>query len=281
MCVGVGDSERVGIRNVLPDGMDLREFDPEIVMNDPVIVFTDLTHADEVCGKIDAERIIFLCDSEELSAKSNVLLQYPVRALLDRKQLLGGSIEAKLLVPPMIGKPWNLEIDTVLSEDLVSTIIASSTDRDLAFKRIITLFAERCLDAREAASLRLVIEELTTNALVHAFDESDGVRYEPGGFEGMRLDDHVTIDYGLNDENFVLKVKDSAGSLDPAIVRQRLHRQFSGAGLLDTSGRGFFLGFSIATLFAINVDPGRSTEVITIYNRDRGGGNSLLINVKR
>lgn len=272
--------DHADINGLLPDGVDVAELDgAENLASIPRVVFADLLRADEVCAVTDVRHIVFLFDLEELEENSTLLERHKVRALLDRK-LLSNSPMVPLIVNCMIGRSKKLDLADLASESLTRRIIRSSADRDAFSREILGVISGAGIGDREAATLRLVIEELTTNALIHAFDEEKRVRYEPGAFESMNDEDRVMVEYELSDRAFILKVTDSAGSLDPDVVRARLHRQLSGEGLLDTGGRGFFLGFSIGSLFAVNIDPGKSTEVIMVYDRDHcAGGNALLINV--
>jgi len=212
---GVSEVESTAIRALLPEAVGLEALRTDHVSSDPpCVVFADVADAEKACDLVDPRRIVFLCDSDRLALHSDVLLRYPIRVLLDRKQLCHSTV-AGMVLASIVGSDWNFDAGHILDENLVYRKIASNTDRDLFFKKIVTLFAARGLDAREAALLRLVTEELTTNALIHAFEEWGGVRYEPGDFEVMREGHDVSVEYGLNDTVFVLKVTDSAGSLDP------------------------------------------------------------------
>ena len=121
------------------------------------------------------------------------------------------------------------------------------------------------LEAREALAprlntLRMVFEEIASNALYHAYG------YEKFKPVDLKDGERVEISYGSDDSRVGFAVLDNSGRLTKEIVLKKIIRAMSQDGILDTSGRGLFLSRSFSDRFIINIRPGEKTEIIVLNN---------------
>lgn len=140
--------------------------------------------------------------------------------------------------------------------------IRSSEEGRVVRERIIDIFSTTF---GTAGDMRIVLDEIITNAIYHAPDTDDGAEkyrtFSPVMLEG---DEYVYVECGYDQEKYAVSVTDGKGRLTKERVLAKLERQLSGAGVLDNSGRGIHMSRVFADRMIINIDPGRKTEVIVM-----------------
>ena len=131
---------------------------------------------------------------------------------------------------------------------------------------------------------KLVLDEITTNAMVRApLHEDGGYKYQrkvPNSdvlipFDNIILDpeDYFVIQYGYYDDWVIIASQDPHGNLNRKEILYRLKRHITTNidtglpdGLADTHGRGIFLLREHMTHVIFNIHRGRKTEVLCFYN---------------
>jgi hypothetical protein len=114
--------------------------------------------------------------------------------------------------------------------------------------------------------LRLVFEEALNNAVFHAFrTEKNAPKYAGNGYEAFDEEDVIEVTWAGDNEMSVLAISDNRGFLAPSIVWDRLFRQTSLTGLLDTSGRGLYLVHLLSRMLLVTIRPGQRTEVSAFF----------------
>jgi DNA-binding NarL/FixJ family response regulator len=159
-------------------------------------------------------------------------------------------------------------------------IIQSSNDIMKAFECL-----RAFLSANRASNINDLLTaliEAVTNAVYHVNRLPDGsLKYEKGQ-PIERLADHeeVSIDYGRDSERIGIAIRDQGGRMSAEEVLYWLDRNISGAGLLDTHGRGMYLMHRLADRLLINIAPGERTEIIMLDypGAQRGGNKPIYIN---
>jgi CheY-like chemotaxis protein len=134
------------------------------------------------------------------------------------------------------------------------------------------------------ATIKLVLDEITSNAMFRApINDIGEFKYQTKNqhedilhtHQDIRLDeeDHFTLQFGICDEWIILCCIDPHGRLTKKEILYRLHRHLSiepetgmPAGLHDSHGRGIFLLREQLSSVVFNIDRGRRTEVICLYN---------------
>jgi anti-sigma regulatory factor (Ser/Thr protein kinase) len=142
-------------------------------------------------------------------------------------------------------------------------------------EELVTLIEKRFGNARD---MRLVLDEIITNAIVHApatFDGSD--KYPAVGDITLAPDEYVDVEWGCDREKYGVSITDRKGRLKKETIIHKMERHISGAGLLDESGRGIHLSRLFADRMIINIDPGKKTEVVVMnYLAPRYRGHKPL-----
>ncbi len=128
--------------------------------------------------------------------------------------------------------------------------------------------------AEDAFQRRLVVEEVLANAYSHGLEalRATSRGHALGGEEGQ-----VTVEHAVSAEALAFRVEDSAGALSPDLVRASIRHQVSGEGLLDESGRGLYIAYRLAQVFAVERKPGRSTRVELIIFRNRPSEHKAFV----
>lgn len=138
--------------------------------------------------------------------------------------------------------------------------ITSADDGRTVREELVDRIAKRFGDARD---MRLVLDEIITNAIIHAPSAADG-RDKYRSFADITLapDEYVDVECGFDKEKYGVSITDRKGRLKKETVLHKMERHISGAGALDESGRGIHLSRLFADRLVINIDPGKKTEVI-------------------
>jgi len=126
-----------------------------------------------------------------------------------------------------------------------------------------------------AHTLRMIFEEIASNALYHAYGYKKFERVI------LRDDQIVEVRFGKDDKKFGFSVTDHSGRLTKEIVLRKILRAMSQDGILDTDGRGLFLTRSFSDRFIINIKPQQKTEIVVLnyYRWGEENNKPLYINV--
>ncbi|MBN1758679.1 MAG: response regulator [Chitinispirillaceae bacterium] len=161
---------------------------------------------------------------------------------------------------------------------LETHIIKSSADARIVQDHLIELFETKF---GTAGDMKLILDEIITNALYHAPTFDDGTeKYQE--FNDVELEPHeyIHIECGFDEEKYAVAVTDCQGRLTKETVLYKIERQITGEGLLDDSGRGIHMSRLFADRMVINIDPNKKTEVILInyFSNKYRGYKPLYIN---
>lgn len=134
------------------------------------------------------------------------------------------------------------------------------------------------LSIKEKELISVAVLEAITNAIYYQGEPTPDLREKP--ISDLSSNEEVEVKYGYDNDKFAVAVRDKAGKLKAEDVFFWMDRNFSGAGLLDTHGRGFYLMHCIVDRLIINIKPGSLTEIIFIvyYNTDFKGYKSIHVN---
>jgi DNA-binding NarL/FixJ family response regulator len=140
--------------------------------------------------------------------------------------------------------------------------ITSMDDGRTVREELVARIAERFGDAKD---MRLVLDEIITNAILHAPATSDGSdKYRHISEITLQPDEYVEVECGFDKEKYGVSITDRKGRLKKETVLHKMERHISGDGVLDESGRGIHLSRLFADRLVINIDPGKKTEVIVM-----------------
>jgi anti-sigma regulatory factor (Ser/Thr protein kinase) len=131
-------------------------------------------------------------------------------------------------------------------------------------------FARRLrADTKFLFELRLILEETINNALFHAFhDDQQQERYNIESFTGLGPGEEVSVEFGADRQTIALAVTDNQGTLRRETILGKILRQCSAEGLLDQSGRGLHLVYSLAGRCLVHLSHRRVTQVVTLFPVD-------------
>ena len=131
---------------------------------------------------------------------------------------------------------------------------------------------------------RLVMDELLANAMVRAPRFEDGsFKYQRRNnvtsmlipYDNIELDpeDYIIFQYGFYNDWVIIACQDPHGSLAKQEILYRLYRHIAidpknslPQGISDSHGRGIFLLREHLTNLVFNIQKGRKTEIIGMYN---------------
>ncbi|MBS0618564.1 MAG: response regulator [Spirochaetes bacterium] len=134
------------------------------------------------------------------------------------------------------------------------------------------------------ATIKLVLDEITSNALFRApINDLGEFKYQTKHshqdilltHQDIVLDeeDRFTLQFGICDDWIILACSDPHGRLTKKEILFRLHRHLTldpqtglPTGLHDPHGRGIFLLREQLSSVIFNIERGRKTEVICLYN---------------
>lgn len=200
------------------------------------------------------------------------------------KMLSGDIFGVKKYFPNLREVPVTLENfpRTFSNATLYSSRITSLRERSELTDRVAAQFKSQ--KKAPEATIKLVLDEITSNAMFRAPVTDNGeFKYQTKishhdilqTHQDIVLDqeDHYTLQFGVFDEWIVLNCIDPHGRLTKKEILFRLHRHLTvnpethlPAGLHDSHGRGIFLLREQLSSLVFNIDRGRQTEVICLYN---------------
>jgi len=157
------------------------------------------------------------------------------------------------------------------------TIKSSAEAKDVR-EDVLKLFLQHVENTGE---LRLVLDEIVTNALYHSARDAEGnEKYKE--FSSIVLEDHemIKVECAIDDEKYGVSITDQQGTLTKETVLYKIDRHVRGEGVLDDSGRGIFMSRIFADRLVVNIDPGKKTEIIILnyYKPLYHGFKPLYIN---
>ena len=136
--------------------------------------------------------------------------------------------------------------------------LRSSADIQSVREESLGFIAGTDLHERNANNIRLIFEEIASNAVYHAYGYKK--------FDNVQLKDSELIEvfFATDSLKFGFSVVDYSGRLTKDVVLRKLLRAMSLDGVLDSSGRGLFLSRSFSDRFIINIRPGKLTEIVVL-----------------
>jgi len=151
--------------------------------------------------------------------------------------------------------------------EMYSAEVDSLDAKHEAIEQVINHFATCGFDVHRLYNVRLTLEEILNNALFHAFQSPDGMeKYSIQSIGRLQPGESVRIHYGSDAAKVGFAVTDSAGSLPTDVALSKLERQMDHSGLLDESGRGLYLARIMSSRLIINVEHGKRTQVIALFD---------------
>jgi CheY-like chemotaxis protein len=161
---------------------------------------------------------------------------------------------------------------------LGSFCIRSSRDAKEVREAAVALLIEKL---GVAGDMRLLVDEIVTNAIYHAPSFPDGTeKYEEFIEVSLEPDEFVYLECGFDPEKYGITVVDNKGRLTKGTVLYKIERQMSGEGVLDDSGRGLHMSRLFSDRMIINIAPKIKTEVILMnyFSHKYRGYKPLYIN---
>jgi CheY-like chemotaxis protein len=135
---------------------------------------------------------------------------------------------------------------------------------------------------RSEPFIRVLLEELITNAIYHAPVAADGSRkYPKHGMVQLEDGEEVTVTVGRDSEKWGVSVLDRGGRLTFERVLYHLDRHANAEGVFDESGRGLHMSRLFADRLVLNIQKNVATEAISLMYIEKTyiGFKPLYINV--
>ncbi|MBI1291122.1 hypothetical protein GC173_07740 [bacterium] len=154
--------------------------------------------------------------------------------------------------------------------EMYNVSVSTMKEKNEAIESVINHFATSGFEVHELYDVRLILEEALNNALFHAFRTPTGEeKYSVSTLVQLDPKEKVRIEYGNNARMAGFSVTDSAGSLKVHTILDKLERQLNKEGLFDSSGRGLYLSRMLTTSFIINIEEGKRTQVLALFDKRR------------
>lgn len=156
--------------------------------------------------------------------------------------------------------------------------VRSSTHGREVRVRVERLLRRRCGAARD---IKLLLDELITNAIYHGPRLADGAPVYTPFIEAHLTEEHrVTVQCGFDREKYGVRVSDNAGTLRAHQVLAHIARHCTGEGILDERGRGLFMTRALADRMWVNIIPNKRTELILMnyFAPELRGHKPLFVN---
>jgi anti-sigma regulatory factor (Ser/Thr protein kinase) len=153
---------------------------------------------------------------------------------------------------------------------MYSVAIRTIPEKHAAIERAVNHFATCGFNVHELYDVRLTLEELANNALFHAFQTETGAeKYSIRGFTQLEDGESVRIEYGSDGLVAGFSVTDNAGTLATRTILNKLERQLNREGLYDESGRGIYLTRMLSSQYVINIERGKRTQSVVLFDERR------------
>lgn len=153
--------------------------------------------------------------------------------------------------------------------EIFSTGIQTPADRAALVARLSSICRNYRPEETDVSRLQLACEELINNAVFHAFRGGDGTpKYRPGSEFHLEPGEILNAEVAHNDRYIGFAVRDNQGLLSPNGVMEKLERQITRQGLMDASGRGLYLAWTLSQRMIVTVEPGKLTEIVLLFSHD-------------
>lgn len=186
-----------------------------------------------------------------------------------------GAVVKGLLTFDIFGLERHLLAD---HEMIGEFIIRSSEDAKSIREKVVQVFQERFGDVGE---LKLVLDELITNAVYHAPVTAEGKeKYKEFTDVFLEPEEFVFVTMGADKEKYGVSIMDQQGSLRKETIMYKIDRHIHAEGILDDSGRGIHMSRIFADRLIANIHPGKKTEMVLFNYLDKTykGYKPLYIN---
>lgn len=156
--------------------------------------------------------------------------------------------------------------------NLTQVVLKSSDDIMVTFEAL-----QRFMKTAQVANINdllTAVIEAITNAVYHVAKLPDGsLKYEKGQhIAQLEENEYVYVYFAQDLEKIGIAIVDQGGRITAEEILYWLDRNISGAGLMDTHGRGVFLIHRLVDRVLINIAPGRRTEILLLnYHRPNPG----------
>jgi CheY-like chemotaxis protein len=163
-------------------------------------------------------------------------------------------------------------------EILKEYAIKSSSDAKDVREDVLNLFLKYVSDTGE---LRLVLDEIVTNALYHSIRNEEGMeKYKEFAHIKLQKEEYIYIKCALDKEKYGVSIVDNQGTLSKETALYKIDRHVKGEGVLDDNGRGIFMSRIFADRLIINLSPGKKTEAVILNYKEKlyKGYKPLYIN---
>jgi CheY-like chemotaxis protein len=161
---------------------------------------------------------------------------------------------------------------------LESFCVRSSREAKTVREAVTAMFIRKLGDA---GNMKLILDEIITNAIYHAPTLPDGTeKYREFAEIKLKPEEFVSIECGYDSEKYGISVIDNMGRLTKETVLHRIDRQITGEGILDDSGRGIHMSRLFSDRMIINIAPKMKTEIIFMnyFSHKYRGYKPLYIN---
>ncbi|MBK8189576.1 MAG: response regulator [Vampirovibrionales bacterium] len=189
---------------------------------------------------------------------------------------LSSVVDNLLNAQASFGLSRYLNADAVIVEETIQ----KSADIMTVFYQLRDFFSAN--PVRNVDGLSTALLEAITNAVYHAIKLPDGSQKYRKGQEIEALDpcEWVQVQYGRDAERIGVSIVDQGGRITADDILYWLERNISGAGLLDTHGRGVYLMHTLVDRLIFNLHPGHRTEIIVIdyFSAEYSANKPLYIN---
>jgi CheY-like chemotaxis protein len=141
--------------------------------------------------------------------------------------------------------------------------IQCSSDAKKYREKVLQLIPDLPRDSNE---IKLVLDEIITNALYHApLLKTGETKYEE--YKSITLDEneYIHISVAKDDDKVCLSIIDNQGNLDKDRIIYLLDRHVNSEGIFDESGRGIYMSRLFSDRIIINIDPQKRSEFIIMF----------------
>ncbi len=188
--------------------------------------------------------------------------------------------ELKAVVNGLLsGEIFGLDRYLLKDHTIIDTfVIRSAMEAKVIREKVVEIFKNMFDDIGE---LKLVLDELITNAVYHAPVTIDGEeKYKEFSNIKLEPDEYVYVTLGYDSEKYGVSVLDNQGSLKKDTIMYKIDRHLSTEGILDDSGRGIHMSRIFADRLIANIDPNKKTEMLLFNYLDKNykGYKPLYIN---
>lgn len=177
------------------------------------------------------------------------------------------------------GDIFGLERHLLLEHRKLPTFIIKNSDEAKSVREnIVNFFREKFGNVGE---LKLVLDELITNAIYHAPVTEDGKeKYREFYDVNLEENEYIYVTCGYDNEKYGVSIMDNQGTLKKETILYRIDRHIHAEGILDDSGRGIHMSRIFADRLIANIDPGKKSEMVLLnyINKSYKGFKPLYIN---